>query len=87
MGCQFQTTESEDVATSPQLAARGYWRDVERPDGNGTARFPGPFVRVDNKPLEYRRRAPHVGEHNAEVYGELGLSADEIAALRDQGVI
>ena len=80
-------TTIEDVATSPQLAARGYWRDVERPDGNGTARFPGPFVRVDNKPLEYRRRAPHVGEHNAEVYGELGLSADEITALRDQGVI
>jgi crotonobetainyl-CoA:carnitine CoA-transferase CaiB-like acyl-CoA transferase len=34
-----------------------------------------------------RSRAPRVGEHNAAVYGELGLGAAELAALAGEGVI
>jgi crotonobetainyl-CoA:carnitine CoA-transferase CaiB-like acyl-CoA transferase len=77
----------DDVAASPQLAARAYWRDVERPDGVGTVRFPGPFVRVDDRPIAYRRRAPQIGEHNAEIYGELGLDAGDLIALQEEGII
>ena len=33
------------------------------------------------------RRAPKLGEHNAEVYGELGLSKDRLVELTAQGVI
>ncbi len=80
-------TNIEDVATSPQLAAREYWREVERPDGHGRARFPGPFVNVSHQPLQYRRRAPKLGEHNDEVYSELGIEAAELEALRTNGVI
>ena len=32
-------------------------------------------------------RAPLIGEHNAEVYGELGLSAQQIVVLKEAGVI
>lgn len=80
-------TTIEDVATSPQLAAREYWRDVERPDGQGSARFPGPFVHVSHRPLQYRRRAPKLGEHNAEVYTALGVEAAELEALREKRVV
>jgi formyl-CoA transferase len=39
-------------------------------------------------PIEYRRRAPLIGEHNREVYvGELGLTEDEMAALQTKSVI
>ncbi len=80
-------TTIEEVATSPQLAAREYWRDVERADGQGTARFPGPFVNVSHRPLQYRQRAPKLGEHNAEIYAALGIEAAELKALREKGVV
>jgi crotonobetainyl-CoA:carnitine CoA-transferase CaiB-like acyl-CoA transferase len=34
-----------------------------------------------------RRPAPQLGEHNAEVLGELGFSATEIDQLRERGVV
>jgi crotonobetainyl-CoA:carnitine CoA-transferase CaiB-like acyl-CoA transferase len=52
-------------------------------------------VRVDGLPVhfsrtdwEMRRGAPCLGEHNEEVLGELlGISRDEVARLREQGVV
>ena len=58
-----------DLAANEQLAAREYWRDVER---NGRSlRFPGPFARLSGSPIEYRRPAPLLGEHTDEVLGEV----------------
>ena len=38
--------------------------------------------------INFRERAPEVGEHNAEIYSEfLGLSDDEIKELKGAGVI
>jgi crotonobetainyl-CoA:carnitine CoA-transferase CaiB-like acyl-CoA transferase len=34
-----------------------------------------------------QRQPPRVGEHNAEVLGEAGFSAAEIAALAGKGVL
>ena len=38
-------------------------------------------------PWEPRHMAPEHGEHSNEVLEELGRSTDEIAALRERGVI
>jgi crotonobetainyl-CoA:carnitine CoA-transferase CaiB-like acyl-CoA transferase len=77
-----------EVTESEQLAARGYWRDIEHPDGGATVRGPGPFAQFSATPLTYRRRAPSVGEHNREVYvDELGLSAGELADLEAKGIV
>ncbi|HJN94022.1 MAG TPA: CaiB/BaiF CoA-transferase family protein [Dehalococcoidia bacterium] len=80
-------TNIEDVATSPQLQARGYWQETERPDGQGTVRLPGPFVQFRDNPIQYRRRAPRLGEHNAEVYAELGVDSAALADLQAKGAI
>ena len=43
--------------------------------------------RLSSTPAVIRRRAPTLGEHNAEVYGELGIDADELARLVENGVV
>jgi len=47
---------------------------------------PGPAPRFDRCRPEPPRPAPAIGEHTAEVLGEAGYSADEIAALKAAGV-
>jgi len=37
--------------------------------------------------IAVRRVAPRLGEHNAEVFGRVGASADDLAKLKDKGVI
>jgi len=44
-------------------------------------------VKLTETPFRIRWRAPLIGEHNLEVYGELGLSREEITFLKSAGVI
>jgi crotonobetainyl-CoA:carnitine CoA-transferase CaiB-like acyl-CoA transferase len=39
-------------------------------------------------PWQLRRGAPLLGEHNAMIFGErLGISADDLASMRRDGII
>jgi crotonobetainyl-CoA:carnitine CoA-transferase CaiB-like acyl-CoA transferase len=76
-----------DVLASPHLAAREFFVEVEHPDA-GRWPYPGAPYRFAATPWRIRRRAPRLGEHNHEVYGEwLGHSGEELDALRRTGVI
>ena len=78
----------EDVLADPHFQARGFPVEVEHPELGETFTYPGAPYQLPKAPWTIRRRAPLLGEHNAEIYtGELGLGADEVAALGDQGVI
>jgi crotonobetainyl-CoA:carnitine CoA-transferase CaiB-like acyl-CoA transferase len=57
-----------EVIEGEQLAARGYVQALEAPDGR-TVRHPGPFARFSAAPIRYRRRAPRLDEHAAEIRG------------------
>lgn len=76
-----------DVAADPQLAARDAWCTANLGDGlNG--RVPGPPIRLSDARWEPAGAAPAVGEGNQAIYGaELGLGAEEMAALSDAGAI
>jgi len=75
-----------ELLDDPDLNARGWWQSVDLPDG-GTERQRGPVVRfAENAPL-VRSRAPHVGEHTAEVLAELDYTAAEIDDLLARGVV
>jgi crotonobetainyl-CoA:carnitine CoA-transferase CaiB-like acyl-CoA transferase len=84
----FPVATTRDIMQNTQLQARGYFRQVSHPDLATTITFPGPFVRASATPLELRRLAPKVGEHNAEIYlNELGLTREELVRLREAGAI
>jgi crotonobetainyl-CoA:carnitine CoA-transferase CaiB-like acyl-CoA transferase len=43
--------------------------------------------RLSATPGAIRLPAPALGEHNAEVYAELGVDGDELARLSEEGVV
>ncbi len=66
---------------------RGFRVEVEHPELGRSFHYPGHPYRFTTTPWSIRRRAPLLGEDNAAVYGELGLTAADIARLRAGGVI
>lgn len=78
---------SDGMYDIDQLDARGYYQDLEHPI-TGQHRFPGwPFRVSPGIGRHHRSAAPTLGQHNAQVLAALGLSAEEIEALREQQVI
>ena len=77
----------EDLAKNPQLAARNWYRPVEHDHLGSSVTYAGPPYRLSDTPWTLRRRPPLPGEHNSEVYAELGVSAPEIEKLQSAGVI
>jgi crotonobetainyl-CoA:carnitine CoA-transferase CaiB-like acyl-CoA transferase len=75
-----------DLLESRHLRERGFFRTVEHPAA-GPMRYAGPPARMPATPPE-PRPAPLLGQHNAEVYGELlGLQPRDLAALAAAGVV
>ena len=75
-----------DVFDDPQIQARE--AIVRVPDSElGSVRMQGVVPRFSETPGRVQRAGPTIGEHNDEIYGGLGLSAAEIAALRARKVI
>src|SRR5262245_30936989 len=78
-------------ARDPQLAARGHFVDVPTPEGTPdrpTVRLDGPGFLLSDTPAAVRGPGPLLGEHtDAVLAGLLGLSRDEIAALREAGAV
>jgi crotonobetainyl-CoA:carnitine CoA-transferase CaiB-like acyl-CoA transferase len=77
----------QDLIVDPNLAARNFWMPMESSELNATIPYPRQFARSSENEMGTKSRAPLVGEHNAEIYGELGLSKEQIAAMRESGVI
>jgi len=78
--------DSGEVMTDPSLVQRGMIVDLEHPT-RGRYPMPGNPVRMSDSPTEVRR-APLLGEHNAEVLGQwLGCSVEELTALAKKKVI
>jgi crotonobetainyl-CoA:carnitine CoA-transferase CaiB-like acyl-CoA transferase len=73
---------------NPQLEHRGFFQVMEHPV-TGPTRYPGLPMRFSGLPRAlHRSPPPTLGQHNEEVLcGELGLSAAELARLRERGVV
>ncbi len=75
-----------DLLTDPQLEASNFWFGLDHPE-TGTLQYPlGVFDSEEVSPAT--NPAPRLGQDNDAIYsGELGLSAEELAALKNEGVI
>ena len=76
----------DKVVKDEQVAARDMIVAIEHPTA-GTIRMAGLPVKLSDTPGSIRRHAPLLGEHTAEVLGQLGLSSERIRELLAQGVI
>ena len=76
-----------EVMNDPHMHERGMLARVEHPE-LGPIIVPTNPMRLHGLPKAPLIPSPTIGQHNAEIYGDwLGLSADEIAALKAEGVI
>ncbi|MBN2238981.1 MAG: CoA transferase [Dehalococcoidales bacterium] len=83
----YPVSTPKDMLASPQLEARNFFAKVEHPELNDTITYPGSFSGTEVARPKISRRAPLIGEHNSEVYGELGISGDELKKLSEAGTI
>ncbi len=77
----------EEALDDPHFRARGFPVEVAHPELGRSFCYPGAPYRFEKTPWRISRRAPLLGEHEAEVLGEIGLDADAIAKLRADGVL
>lgn len=75
-----------DMAADPHFKARGLFQDVEV--GDRRLKIPAILPRLCDTPGRTEWAGPELGAHTDEVLGTLlGLSADERAELKSQGVL
>lgn len=77
----------KDLLEDPNLAARGFWLMMEHPELGAALPYPRQFVRSSENETAMPSKAPRIGEHNREVYGELGLSPEKISELEQSGIL
>jgi len=75
-----------DIAADPHYQARGMLDEVRMDDGSMLA-VPGIVPKLSRTPGGHRRNAPQVGQDTDAVLREMGLSAAQIQALKDKGIV
>ena len=77
---------TEDLINDPHYRGRGVWDTIDHP-ATGPIEYAGRQLILSETPRQAPRRAPLLGEHNADVYGALGCSDADIERLRAERVI
>lgn len=75
-----------DMAADPHYAARGMLMPVTLADGS-TLTVPGIVPKLSRTPGGQHRAAPALGQDTDAVLREVGLTPEQIAALRQRGVV
>jgi formyl-CoA transferase len=75
-----------DIAADPHYQARAMLQQVQMDDGSLLA-VPGIVPKLSLTPGRHQRNAPALGQDTDAVLRELGLSAQQIQALKDRGIV
>ena len=77
---------TQELVDDPQVLANDLQVTVEHPLA-GSVRMVGPALQMSETPLAAQGSSPALGEHTDDVLSSIGYSAEQIAAMRDAGVI
>lgn len=83
--CPLSTME--DLHNDKQLASRDFWTQVPHPELNDSITFPKSYIKTTEIDYGIRYPAPLIGEHNADIFGSLGLSPAELTDLAKLRII
>lgn len=75
-----------DIAQDPHYLAREMLLDSHLPDGTPVT-LPGIVPKLGTTPGQVTRPAPTLGQHTADILGELGISAAQQSDWRQRGII
>ena len=75
-----------DIAADPHYRARGMLDEVGMADGSRMA-VPGIVPKLSATPGRHLRQAPTLGQDSDAVLREIGLTDDQIHALRERGIV
>ncbi len=78
--------DAKEILEHRQLRDRELFTNVDYPELGASIEQPDFFAR-SGESIHIRRRAPRLGEHNAEVFTALGLGATQLAALSAEGIV
>jgi crotonobetainyl-CoA:carnitine CoA-transferase CaiB-like acyl-CoA transferase len=78
----------EALLDDAHLHDRGFWKQVEHKELGRSFVYPGEAAIYNGSPWRISKRAPLIGEHNAEIFcDELGLTRGELSLLAENHVI
>ncbi|NUU04176.1 CaiB/BaiF CoA transferase family protein [Herbaspirillum robiniae] len=75
-----------DIVADPHYQARDMILPARLPDGV-EVKMPGIVPKLSDTPGEVRWQGPSLGQHTGEILAGLGFDDNEIARLREQGVV
>jgi formyl-CoA transferase len=75
-----------DIAADPHYKARGMLEQVRMDDGSKLL-VPGIVPKLSLTPGSHRRNAPALGQDTDAVLREVGLTEDQIRALKERGIV
>jgi crotonobetainyl-CoA:carnitine CoA-transferase CaiB-like acyl-CoA transferase len=78
--------DAADIAHDPHYQARDMILEATLPDGS-TVQVPGIVPKLSQTPGQVTRPAPELGQHTAEVLGELGIGPAQQAEWKARGII
>ena len=76
----------QDIANDPHYQARGMLAEVQMNDGS-RLKVPGMVPKLSRTPGMHRRNAPELGQDTDAVLTELGITAEQIQAMRQRGIV
>ncbi len=83
--CALSTCQ--DVVEDSDLRDRRFWQEVPHNELGRNISYPGGFATLSGAACKISRRAPTIGEHNADIYAEIGLGSEDLSNLRQAGVV
>ena len=83
----YPLATSQDTFDDEQLQARGIWKELEHDELGTKIKYPAFFTKFSSIDCDLYRRAPLIGEHNDEIYSEIGYDKKDILNLKRAGIV